>query len=206
MLQESDDDESVVSSRFSDLGSPPASNLSVTPTTFNRKLLETSTNTPASHAPAAKSKVVKNLFDDSADAAEKGPARSTRSQRPLVDKAMEELEQYLMYVAPDFDPTVSDVDPEADTEYVDLIKSLLKSRSQIHKHVTSLTRAVASLQARQPMSRATTTPTTMTSTTPTSTWWRPPRSQSSLRTTKARSTATTEPPRSRVSHHDVIVY
>ena len=91
LLQESDDDESVVSSRFSDLGSPPASNLSVTPTTFNRKLLETSTNTPASHAPAAKSKVVKNLFDDSADAAEKGPARSTRSQRPLVDKAMEEL-------------------------------------------------------------------------------------------------------------------
>ena len=137
LLQESDDDESVVSSRFSDLGSPPASNLSVTPTTFNRKLLETSTNTPVSHAPAAKSKVVKNLFDDSSDAAEKGPARSTRSQRPLVDKAMEELEQYLMYVAPDFDPTVSDVDPEADTEYVDLIKSLLKSRSQKHKHVTS---------------------------------------------------------------------
>ena len=118
-----------MSSRISDIGSPNTPGSVSRPTSrleqHQRLLLGSPSLAPVPSINV--SKVAKNLFEDSSDNASTGPALSTRSQRPLVDKELDELEQDLLFVAPDIDPSNYDVDTEFDGDYVDFLTTLYKS-------------------------------------------------------------------------------
>lgn len=92
---------------------------------------QTTPTQPSTSAQPEVQKVAKALFGDSPEAVQKGPARSTRSRQPLVDKALEELEDDLLLVAPDFDPSIYDINAEVDDEYFDFLTSLRKSGSHL---------------------------------------------------------------------------
>ena len=58
---------------------------------------------------------------------DKGPALSTRSQKPIVDKEWEDLESDLLMVAPVIEPEIYDVlNPDLDEDYTDFLTSLYK--------------------------------------------------------------------------------
>ncbi|XP_041373737.1 uncharacterized protein LOC121386785 [Gigantopelta aegis] len=135
---ESDDDESVVSSRISEFGSPcpptpltPSSCLQTTPS--ETQLLSQEKTSPTETSPdRARSLVIGQQFRQamqsiiSSSELENNStiAERTRSKLPLKDTSLIEIEEALCFVAPDITPDMYDTYCD-DSDWQDFIRSLI---------------------------------------------------------------------------------